>query len=130
MKLSYIKSSDKKIYVRYDPETEQWNMYEDEDGRQIAMYNVQIESWIADPGDNLYPNSEAERNEMCKSPMRGIQVWERLLDSDLTKKRPKSLDEQTVALLDAEKKERFKLLKQGVKRMKTEMERLRGLKKF
>ena len=65
MKLSYIKSSDKKIYVCYDPETEQWNMYEDEDGRQIAMYNVQIESWIADPVDKLYPNSEAD--EICKS---------------------------------------------------------------
>lgn len=62
--------------------------------------------------------------------MHGIQVWERLLDSDLTIKRPKSLNEQTVALLDAEKKERFKLLKQGVKRMKAEMERLRGLKSF
>lgn len=130
MKLSYIKSSDKKISVRYDPETEQWNMYEDEDGRQIAMYNVQIESWIADPGDKLYPNSETERDEMCKCLMRGIQVWERLLDSDLTIKRPKSLDEQTVAELDAEKKERFKLLKQGVKRMKAELERLRGLKRF
>ena len=130
MKLSYIRSSDKKRYVRYDQETEQWNMYEDEDGRQVAMYNVQVESWVADPGDKLYPNSVAERDEMCKSLLHGIQVWERLLDADLTINRPISIDAQTIAALDAEKKERFKLYRQGIKRLKAELEQLQGLKRF
>lgn len=130
LKLSYIKTPDETLYIRYDHEAKQWNLYEDENGEQITMRNVHIESWVADPGAKLYPNSKAERDEMCNSLRRGIQSWEQLLVVDPSNKRPKSLDAQTIAALDAEKKERFKLLKQGVKRMRAELERLRRLKRF
>lgn len=130
MKLSYIKTPGEKLYVRYDHEAKQWSLYEDENGEQITMRNVHIESWVADPGAKLYPNSESERDKMCICLRRGIQSWERLSVVDPSNKRPKSLDAQTIAVLDAEKKERLKLLKQGVKRMRAELERLRGLKRF
>lgn len=130
MKSSYIKTPEEKHYIRFDRDSKQWNLYEDEDGKQITMQNVHIESWVANPGAKLYSNSKAERDEMCNSLRRGIQSREQLLVVDPSNKRPKSLDAQTIAALDAEKKERFKLLEQGVKRMRAELERLRGLKRF
>lgn len=130
MKGSYIKTPEEKHYIRFDRDSKQWNLYEDEDGKQITMRNVHIESWVADPGAKLYPGSEVDRDEMCNSLFRGIQSWEQLSVVDPSNKRPKSLDAQTIAALNAEKKERFKLLKQGVTRMKAELERLRGLKRF
>lgn len=121
----------------------QWNLYDDPDENNLIMFNIYIESYVADPGAKLCPVDSEDRLEMCERLRKGIEISERrlkrhiegakLAENEKTAKNiyggygPYQRDKETVEALERERKEYYRKAKDGIKRMKAELERLQKL---